>query len=426
MLGELWENKVGHILNFIGKRFIYFLFLFSLILNISFVFYRHDFYSPETWESGVLAENLVNGLGFSLSYFGNPLQPSSNMAPFYVFFLSFFYSITGITPLSYISIQILQAFVQSLSVVLIFYIAKKLFNDNGHIATISALFVAVFPDFIYSVTVIHQLTFTTFFIAIFVLYLLKLKDNPTLKTQIVCGGILGAITLTEPTILFFVPFVVLWIFFEKKNWRNALKIITCILIITILVVTPWTVRNYYVHDEFVRVKMSGFNFWRGNTPPATITGLPNGLGDASPYMRMMLKNSTEVKGDRMLFDEALNYIKENPKKFITSFLRKAYYFWWFPKTDESIGYQTNVLRKIVYTPLLLFAICGLFMSFRRWKKFLPFYFLFISFTIGYALFFIQPRYRVPTTEPYMIIFASYAFYIFVINLKSRFKMSEVK
>jgi len=191
MLGELWENKVGHILNFIGKRFIYFLFLFSLILNISFVFYRHDFYSPETWENGVLAENLVNGLGFSLSYFGNPLQPSSNMAPFYAFFLSFFYSITEITPLSYMSIQILQAFVQSLSVVLIFYIAKKLFNDNEHIATISALFVAVFPDFIYSVTVIHQLTFTAFFIAIFVLYLLKLKDNPTLKTQIVCGGILG-------------------------------------------------------------------------------------------------------------------------------------------------------------------------------------------------------------------------------------------
>ena len=427
MMDKLWANKVRHILNFIGKRRItYFLFLFSLILNISFVFYQHDFYSPQTWENGELAENLVNGLGLSFSYFGNTLQPSSIMAPFYVFFLSFFYLITGITTLSYMIIQILQAFVQSLSVVLIFYIAMRLFNDNKHIAIISALFVAIFPDFIYGVTVIHQLTFTTFFIAIFVLYLLKLKDNPTIKTQIICGGILGVITLTEPTILFIIPFVVLWIFFEKKHWWNSLKIVTCILIIAILVVTPWTVRNYYVHDEVVPVKMSGFNFWRGNTPPATITGIPNGLEDASPSIRAMLRNSSEVEGDRILFSVALKYIKEDPKKFITSFLRKAYYFWWFPKTDESLRYQTNVLRTIVYTPLFIFTICGIFISCRRWKKFLPLYFLFISFTIGYALFFIQPRYRVPTVEPYMIIFASYAFYVCVINFKFLFARNEAK
>jgi len=158
-----------------GKRVTLFLFLFSLLISLSFVFYRLDFYSPETWENGVLAQNFVNGRGFSYSYFGNPLQLSSIMAPFYMFFLSFFYLTTGITLTTYILVQILQAVALALSVVLVYHIAGQLFNKP--IAFISALLLAIFPDFIYGVTVIHQLTFTLLFIALFVFYLIKLREN---------------------------------------------------------------------------------------------------------------------------------------------------------------------------------------------------------------------------------------------------------
>jgi len=167
--------------------------------------------------------------------------------------------------------------------------------------------------------------------------------------------------------------------------------------------------------------MSGFNFYRGNTPPATITGVPHWLEDASPSLKEILRNSSEAEGDRILRNEALQYIKENPKTFVISFLRKAYYFWWFPKPPESVEYQVTTLRTAAYAPLLLFTILGFFMSFRNWRRFLPLYFLLIAFTIGYALFFILPRYRVPTIQPYMIIFASYALYESAGSLKARLK-----
>ena len=127
---------------------------------------------------------------------------------------------------------------------------------------------------------------------------------------------------------------------------------------------------------------------------------------------------------RKMFDEkeALEYVKENPMISIKNFVYKAYNFWWFPNTP-SIAYQTNIYRKIIYAPLLFFTLIGLALSFKlkEWRRFLLLYFLFISFIIGYSIFFVAPRYRVPTIQPYMIIFACHAVYYIFIRYRERLK-----
>jgi hypothetical protein len=93
---------------------------FSLIINILFVFVRRNFYSVETWENGEIAQHLIQGMGFTFSYFGNPLQPTSIMAPFYPYFLALVYSLFGISPAAHLSIQIFQAVVQAATLVVVF------------------------------------------------------------------------------------------------------------------------------------------------------------------------------------------------------------------------------------------------------------------------------------------------------------------
>ena len=394
------------------------IFVLSLIINLFAIYYVGNFHSPQTWENGEIAENLLNGKGYSGTYFGTPLQPTAIMVPSYPIILYIFYSLFGITSLTYILIQILQGLILSFTVVLIYVIAKKLFDEQ--IAILAALIMALYPVYIYGVTVIHQLTFTTFFIAILILGVLKLKlkletnANINIKTYLICGVVLGLIILTEPTILFFIPFMILWIFIQNKNkrdWKRSLKFSSCILIIALLVTSPWIIRNYEVHDT-VLIKYSGYAFWNGNSPSFTETGIPCGYPIASyepELIERITNQSKQIDIDSIYMAEALKYVRENPIIFIRNFVYKAYNFWWFPNTPD-IAYQTNIYRKIIYAPLLFFTLIGLALSLKEWRRFLLLYFLFISFTVGYSIFFALPRYRVPTIQPYMIIFACYAVY----------------
>jgi 4-amino-4-deoxy-L-arabinose transferase-like glycosyltransferase len=405
------------------------IFVLSLIINLFAIYYVGNFHSPQTWENGEIAENLLNGKGYSGTYFGTPVQPTSIMVPFYPIILYIFYSVFGITSLTYILIQILQGLILSFTVVLLYIIAKKLFNEQ--IAILSALIMAIYPVYIYGVTVIHQLTFTTFFISILILGLLKLETNANIninmKTYLICGVALGLIILTEPTILFFIPFMILWIFIQNKNkrdWKRSLKISSCILIIALLVTSPWIIRNYEVHDT-VLIKYSGYAFWCGNSASFTETGIPGSYPIASYEPELIEKitnQSKQIDIDKIYMAEALKYVKENPMVFIRNFIYKAYNFWWFPNTP-SIAYQTNIYRKIIYAPLLFFTVIGLVLSFKlkEWRRFLLLYFLFISFTIGYSIFLVAPRYRVPTIQPYMTIFACYAVYYMFTTYRERLK-----
>jgi 4-amino-4-deoxy-L-arabinose transferase-like glycosyltransferase len=397
------------------KKVMIILFSFSLLINMIFVIYRQDFYSPMTWESGELAKSFINGQGFSYSFFGNPLQLSSVMAPFYPVFLAIAYLINGITPLTFAAIQIFQAIIQSSSVVIMAILANRLFDR--YVAAVSAILFSIYPDYIYGVTLIHHMTFVTFFILLLILYLVKLKDGPNARVSAICGAILGVTALTEPTIFFFIPFIFLWIcWWSGWSIKRSMRILIPLILVMSLLITPWTLRNYSVHDDFLLIKCSGFNFWRGNYPPGIYTGIPNLLTDAPKNIQYIIKNSSELGGDRILQEEAIEFIKNSPKIFIISLVKKAYYFWWSPpeglaKFDTAkkpfYEVQTGILRKIIYAPVLILAVFGLINSLNRRRDLIIVYFLFIGFTIGYSIFFIMPRYRVSTIQLFIIIFASY-------------------
>jgi 4-amino-4-deoxy-L-arabinose transferase-like glycosyltransferase len=388
---------------------------FSLIINILFVFVRRNFYSVETWENGEIAQHLIQGMGFTFSYFGNPLQPTSIMAPFYPYFLALVYSLFGISPAAHLSIQIFQAVVQAATVVVVFYIAKRLFSQP--VAIVSALMLAAFPDYLYGTTVIHQITITTFGIALLILSLLRLRSNPSVKRAAISGAILGATALVFPAVLFYSPFVAIWILVEttrKDDWTFGIKVTASIALIAFIIVLPWTVRNYLVHDQFVLIKATGYNFWRGNTPPAVYNGTARGLSSLDPSTRAALARLTEAEGNALLQGIAVNYVVHHPIIFVEGIVQKMIHFWWFPPAGQQ-G-QTGLLRKVAYAPIFLTGLGGIVLSRSKRRELIPIYLLFVAFTFSYGLFFVRPRYRVPTTQPYLIVFSSYLLYHAVTDL----------
>jgi len=79
----------------------------------------------------------------------------------------------------------------------------------------------------------------------------------------VAGVLFGLAILTRETVLYFVPVAGLWLAWRRPlAWRRAVLFVGAAL----LVVLPWTVRNFLVWGAFVPVSTAGaLNLWQGNT-----------------------------------------------------------------------------------------------------------------------------------------------------------------
>jgi len=403
------------------------LFGISLLLNLLVIVYRRNFVGVRTWENGEIARNLVDGLGFSMAYLtGQPASPTSVMAPFYPYFLAGVYAVFGEGQAAYLFVQLLQALTQAAAVVVLFRIAERLFNRD--VAIVAGLLFAVFPDHVYAVTIVHQLTFSTLGILLLVYSVLNLRKALTYKHAAITGVVLGLSTLILPATLYFAPFIPLVLLLEWR-WNGdeigrTLGLIATVTLVSIATILPWTVRNYFIHDQFVLMKLVGWNFWRGNVPPAIETGVPNNLDDAAPAVQDRVRQMSEADADSYLLGLATEYVIAHPLAFVEKFIRSAAYFWWFPPVQDVQETQVNVLRKAAYFPVLLSTVAGVVLSWQNWREYVPIYSAFFGFTIGYSVFFILPRYRVPTIQPFMFVFAGYAVYRVLVALDDRRRVTN--
>ena len=77
------------------------------------------------------------------------------------------------------------------------------------------------------------------------------------------GLLWGLAILTRETVLYFVPLAALWLAWRRPGGLKRAGLFVCAALV---VVVPWTVRNWYVFDAFVPVSTAGaLNLWQGNT-----------------------------------------------------------------------------------------------------------------------------------------------------------------
>jgi 4-amino-4-deoxy-L-arabinose transferase-like glycosyltransferase len=411
------------------KKILLYIFIAALLLRmfyiitVNMVFDKHVL--NRDFEYGVIAKSLVSGKGYSVpimersDYNGkikdlDSYRPTAYHLPFYPIMLAAVYYFVK-APLSMLIVMYIQAVIASATCIIIYLIVFRLFT-NQRTAVIAGCAMILYPTFIIHVSLLVPETMLIFWLSITVLFLLLLRDSPNYKTSSITGMLLGITLLTSNVIVPVLPCFVIWLLISlNMAWEKRCKIVLVLIGVAFVVVSPLLIRNYIVFKEFPLMKTTaGTNLWIGNNPQASGTFYLNSdkmVYAILPKAFSQGQNLSETKQDKILYDDAMSYIKKNPMHFIKLFLKKLYYFTWFPP-DNLMSKESRLHKKIVIVPygfMLITFFIGIFLSLRKYPKdiFLICSIIF-SVAVLYSIFVVgHPRYRM-TVEPYMIILSSYA------------------
>jgi hypothetical protein len=245
----------------------------------------------------------------------------------------------------------------------------------------------------------------TFFIVLVLasLYLsLELKDKPTLVRWIGLGLALGTASLLRQTMLFFTPFLLLWLFWELKDkgvrwWHFALPVV-----VIMVFVAPWTIRNYVVYRQFLPLNSNaGYAFYASNHPNLGTDWRNEEVVVPVPEE---LRGQNEAQLNQALTQKAIEFIVSDPQRSLRLNLDKTLeYFIFWPSSDSS--QLSNLSRVLSFGLFLPFMLLGLWLSFARWRSFVVLYLFGIVHTGIHLLSWPGLRYRLPVDAVFMVFAA---------------------
>lgn len=349
-----------------------------------------------------IAQNLVNGFGFS-EY---APRRTSFWPPLYPYFLSLIYSTAGY----HLTVsRLVQALLSSMVPVCLYLVGKKLYGER--VALLTGIGLTLYPYLIYfAAWLIAESFFMTLFAS--ALWVSSCLINSRVPTStiiwrriILLGLLLGLSILAKPTTLFFAPFWALWLFAAPQNTNLWQRVGSVILLTacTLLVVLPWSLRNYQVHHHFVLLSTNGgYTFLGANNPNAW-----GGHDEHYPIRNFRLN---EAEMEERYYAEALAWIGSNPTDFIRLLVPK-YQRLFSPLSVASFKEDYKIpgapLVYLLYYTYLLLALAGFVISLKRWREIGFLYAPIIGVFVSTGLFYGDTRYTIPMV-PSLVFFTALA------------------
>jgi 4-amino-4-deoxy-L-arabinose transferase-like glycosyltransferase len=245
-------------------------------------------------------------------------------------FLGILFSFTG--P-SVLAAQVANLILSALVFMLTLSMGAALFRDRA-VGRAAVLILTFYPNQIGYVPFLSTEIFYEFLLSLSLL--LFVRDR--FFSALLAGLVFGVATLTKPQTLLMPGFVLIGVFLAAPSWRwfGRLAGLGCAAyLMMVLVVTPWTYRNYIAFNTFIPVSLNGgWTLLTGNNPEA------NGGYTADTELARGLNKypAEEVTTDRLARARAIGWIKEHPVKFLQLLPRKLARLW-IPDGESEWYYQ---------------------------------------------------------------------------------------
>jgi 4-amino-4-deoxy-L-arabinose transferase-like glycosyltransferase len=359
-------------------------------------------YRPEGGE----ARSVLGRVGFSIFTVEGVMRPSAYMPPAYAYFLAGVFAALGDGAFAFIVVQLVNVVLGAILCLITAQLGKLLFGRT--VGILAGILMAGFPTFVFVTTRAHAVNMYVLLNYAIILVLISAKDTTRLRNSVFAGVLCGVLALFRPEIFAYVPILVLWLMISAAGIQAVAKNVLVFVVGLVLVVTPWTVRNYQVFGKLLPITaLGGFNLWRGQNEMTTGSGRGANAGWTTPEIQQQIimlpaTDDWEVRRDNIYLKAAQRFMREHPRRVLELVPRKLFYYWILDTGDSR---TRPVIYWLPWFLLLPFFLIGLFESFR--------YGLRCSLLWGYLLvacgltsvFVVLARYRL-FTDPIALILAA--------------------
>jgi 4-amino-4-deoxy-L-arabinose transferase-like glycosyltransferase len=282
-------------------------------------------YSDSVWYDGAAANLASRGI-YGLD------GPSAWFPPGYSFFLAAIYKLVGHSELAG---KLGNVLIGTALTACAYLLARQLLDEVT--ALVSGALIAVWPNLIFHTGILSSdLLAACGFMAV-----LWLGMRPTGETgparAIVVGLLIGWMVLVRPVSLILLASLGVWQWLKHGSFRQAVVRLAPSVLVTLLVIGAWTIRNYVVFGEVITIATNGgYNFWQTNHRFAdgNDTFWPFVPMDDPEYRTMY--NGDEFTKNREGYRYAFAYLRDNPSHLLSMLPTKLF---WLYHSDTSGFYE---------------------------------------------------------------------------------------
>lgn len=311
------------------------LFGVALLIRVGLVLTQYNLHQVPGLlaEYGCVASSLASGHGFA-SPFCDGTGPTAWEPLVYTLLVAGIFKLFGIFSFkSSVAIALSNAPFSAVLAVLIYKIGRRMFGLS--VGLWAAWLFAVLP--LFTALILHTgwSTFSlwdTWLSAMLLGFVfwetLETGEAGRLTDWAILGFLWGLAALTNPALLAFLPFSVLWVVFRPHATKDLARGLAAFSICLVLLVTPWLARNSltfrqptFLRDDF------GAILYAGNSPGATGIFQPARLAFENQAENRDFRRLGEREYSADRYAKAIAYIRGDPENFLRLSLKRVFYFW---------------------------------------------------------------------------------------------------
>ena len=323
------------------------------------------------------ARRLIDGAGFGAKY---------DRVPAYPVFLGLIATLSeNLTVL-----RAAQAAVAAAGTVLVFLAADRMFGRHAAIAA-GAVY-ALDPLLVISAALFYPEAVAALLLPLVVLSAMDASARDRLGASALAGALLGLLALFRPVALVLPPVAACWIALTLA--RGAGRRLAHVGVLTLgclIVLTPWTVRNFRVHGGLVPVATAGGHMapgGRSEQPSGVLMGMARGIwSDPASFLSrtaVQFVQFWELAPTRLATDDPAKrqeLQKRDPR---------------LPSEPLFARGLRDLVSAATFGLEMLLALVGLAVVARtRWRTALLPVGLILGYALGYAMLVAKLRYRIP-------------------------------
>ena len=308
-----------------------------------------------------------------------------------------------------------QALIGALTVVATGLIARDVFGRGAGL--IAAVTCALYPYYLWHDTALQETALVTCLTAWATLVLLRLAQSGALRLALLAGALLALAVLTRETLLPFALCAALWAGWRVASLRDAARgFLTGASVLAVLAagLIPWLLHTHREYGEYVLGSEFGAALYAGSDP-LLFAAYPDGSVDDSRDIvftalpqadkaALAAVGARPLLRDHWLRDRAVARIAADPVSFATRFARKVWIAF-RPLPSPLHGALANLAYALIWVPLLLLGLAGLWRARAQWRRDMLFYAQFAMFAGISGMLWAQTAHRV-FLDLYLMVFAA--------------------